>query len=244
MNVPLRTLAPLLRKFDEYRPLPAEVRHAIQSWPFRLQEYAAGDLIAREGEEPKESAVLLDGFCFRQKLLVEGSRQILALHVPGDFIDLHSLVLKPLDHSILAARPTLVAKIGHSDLFQSLDAYPQLSHYFMWDMALDGAITRQWMTTMGQRSSYEQLAHLICELFFRLRRVRLVKGNAFDMVLTQAEIGDICGISMVHVNRSLRALERDGLIERGRRRIVLPDLDALVQTAGFDPAYLHLLAPD
>jgi CRP-like cAMP-binding protein len=174
--------------------------------------------------------------------LEDGGRQVVALHIPGDFIDLHSLVLKPLDHGIAAVGPSLTAKIAHSEIVRAMERSPHLRRVLMWDIALDGAIARQWMVTMGQKSAYEQLAHLICELFFRLRRVGLTDNHSFELMLTQSDLADICGITAIHVNRSWKALERDGLVQRDRRQVLLPDIAAL-ETAGFDPAYLHLLSP-
>ncbi len=233
---------PLIRKLEQYAVLSDEERRSILAWERKIVEYMPEEPIAREGEVMEASAVLLSGFAFRQKVLEDGSRQILALHIPGDFIDLHSLILKPLDHGIVAVNHAIVAKVLHTAIVRSMERCPRLGLSFMWDIALDGAIARQWMVTMGQRSAYEQLAHLVCELYFRLKRVGLVTQNSFELMLTQSELADICGISSIHVNRSLKALQRDGLVIREKRRVILPELEPLIDAAGFDPAYLHLLA--
>ena len=238
----MSTLVPLIRKLEQFKPLHPAEREAIESWRFRIIEIAAHSDIAREGIIAEESAVLLHGYAFRQKVLEGGSRQIVALHIPGDFIDLHSLVLKPLDHSITASTRTVIAKIPHGEIFQTMEKYPNLARTFMWDIALDGAVTRQWMVTMGQKSAYEQLAHLMCELYFRLERVGLAQNQTFELMLTQTDFADICGITPIHVNRSLQALQRDGLVIREKKQVTLPDIESLIETAGFDPSYLHLLA--
>jgi CRP-like cAMP-binding protein len=111
----------------------------------------------------------------------------------------------------------------------------------MWDMALDAAISREWLATMGRRSAYEQLAHLFCELYFRMDWAGQVERQEFHFELTQAELGDACGLSTVHVNRSLQALRRDGFISLENHRLTILNLDGLINVAGFDPAYLHLL---
>jgi CRP-like cAMP-binding protein len=239
----MHALDPLLKKFEQYAPLTDSDIEAILSWPYKLVEYGPGEVMAREGDELGESAVLLKGYTFRQKHLEDGGRQIVAMQIAGDFIDLHSLVLKPLDHSIAAVGPVLTAKIPHEEIVKAMERSPHLARVCMWDIALDGAVARQWMVTMGQKSAFEQLAHLICELFFRLRRVGLTEGPSFELMLTQYDLADMCGISPIHVNRSWKALERDGLLQRDRRRVLLPDIDALVETAGFNPGYLHLLSP-
>ncbi len=231
----------LIRKLSKAGPLSDGERAALEKLPFRLRAYGKGELIAEQGDAPDESALLLEGTAFRYKLLPDGQRQILSVQVPGDFMDLHSYVLRPLDHSIAAAATCRVARVPHAAITRLIEQHPLLARALMWDMALDGAITREWLANIGRRSAYGQIAHLFCELYFRLRLAGRVGDDGFEMVLTQAELGDACGLSTVHVNRSLQAMRRDGLIILENHQLVIPSLDALVTAAAFDPAYLHLL---
>ena len=111
----------------------------------------------------------------------------------------------------------------------------------MWDIAVDGAASREWLANQGRRSAYEQLAHLFCELYFRMDWAGLVQDKGFELPLTQIELGDACGLSSVHVNRSLQALRKDELITFENHRLTIPNIEALAMRAEFDPAYLHLL---
>ena len=84
---------------------------------------------------------------------------------------------------------------------------------------IDASIFREWMVGLGRREAYGRVAHLLCELYVRLRSVGLSNGHAYDLPLTQAEWGDALGISTVHVNRTLQDLRGEGLITlRGRLR--------------------------
>jgi CRP-like cAMP-binding protein len=177
----------------------------------------------------------------RYKVLPDGLRQIVAVQIPGDFVDLHSFVLKPLDHAIAAVAPSRIARVPHSALAQMLKLRPDLARWLMWDMALDAAMTREWLAATGRRSAYQQLAHLFCELYFRLQWAGQVNDQSFEMPLNQSELGDSCGLSTVHVNRSLQVLRRDGLIALESHRLTIPNIDALVKVAAFDSAYLHTL---
>jgi len=231
----------LIRKLSQYRALSAEEREALSALPVRLREYPRGGMIVQQGSRPDESAVMLDGISFRFKLLPDGARQIVSLQVPGDFVDLHGFVLRPIDHAVAAASPARVGWVTHAAIENLLERYPRLARALMWDMALDAAIMREWLATMGRRSAYEQLAHLFCELYFRMDWAGQVEERTFNLEITQAELGDACGLSTVHVNRSLQALRKDGLIVLENHRLTVPDIDALVKVAGFDPAYLHIL---
>jgi biotin operon repressor len=75
----------------------------------------------------------------------------------------------------------------------------------------------------------------------RLRAVSLVNGQAFEMPITQAELGDATGLSTVHVNRTLQELRGDGLITTPKNgRVVIEDWDGLQKAGEFDPTYLHI----
>lgn len=231
----------LIRKLSQYGPLSAEEQAALSALPMRLRDYPRGGVVVQQGSRPDESCVLLEGLAFRYKLLADGARQIVSLQVPGDFVDLHSFVLKPIDHAVAAASSVQVAFVAHHAIEALLDRHPRLARPLMWDMALDAAITREWLSIMGRRSAYEQVAHLFCELYFRMEWAGQLEDHGFGLDLTQAELGDACGLSTVHINRSLQALRKDGLIVLENHHLTVPDIDALVKVAGFDPAYLHLL---
>jgi CRP-like cAMP-binding protein len=231
----------LTRKLSQFAPLSAEEQAALLALPSRTREYSRGALIVQQGSRPDESCVLLDGLAFRYKLLPGGTRQIVSIQVPGDFVDLHSFVLKPIDHAVAAASPARVGFVAHSAIEGLLESHPRLARPLMWDMALDAAISREWLATVGRRSAYEQIAHLFCELYFRMDWAGQIEDRGFDLELTQAELGDACGLSTVHINRSLQSLRKDGMIVLENHRLTIPDIDALVRVAGFDPAYLHLL---
>ncbi|MFO1246690.1 MAG: Crp/Fnr family transcriptional regulator [Alphaproteobacteria bacterium] len=231
----------LIRKLSQFAPLQPEEQVALSALPTRVREYPRGAMIVQQGSRPEESAVMLAGIAFRYKLLPDGARQIVSLQVPGDFVDLHSFVLKPIDHAVAAGSPVRVGFVTHAAIESLLEKHPRLCRPLMWDMALDAALSREWLATMGRRSAYEQLAHLFCELYFRMDGAGEVENGTFALELTQAELGDACGLSTVHINRSLQALRKDGLIVLENHRLTIPDIDALVRVAGFDPAYLHLL---
>jgi CRP-like cAMP-binding protein len=107
-------------------------------------------------------------------------------------------------------------------------------------MAIDAAIHREWMISMGRRDAYAQIAHLLCELLLRLRPVGLADGNSYELPATQQELGDAFGLSTVHVNRMLQKLRADNLITLRGKVLTILDPERLMQAAGFDPRYLEV----
>ena len=197
------------------------------------------DLI-REGEHPKYIHLMLDGWACRYKTLPDGRRQIVAFFVPGDFCDLNVYVLRQMDHSIGAITRLSVADISREEMDRLTANYPRVTQALWWEALVNAAIQREWTLNVGQRTAYERLAHLLTELFLRLRTVKMTNGISCDFPLTQNDLADATGLTAVHVNRTLQELRRDKLIELERRRLTIPDLQRLMDAAMFNANYLHL----
>ena len=232
---------PLIRKFERYGALSHEECQFLKQSPSRIVEYRDHEPIVDEGETRSESCVIAEGFACRFKLLAEGTRQIMAFHIPGDFCDLHGFFLKKMDHGIAAMPWCRVAKVPHVKLREITERFPGLTWAMCSDMAVDAAIQREWMISMGRRGAYEQIAHLLCELLLRLRAVGLADHNSYELPATQEELGDAFGLSTVHVNRMLQLLRTAGLIIFKGKVVTIPNPERLMEAAGFDPTYLEAL---
>jgi CRP-like cAMP-binding protein len=197
------------------------------------------DLI-REGENPKYVHLILDGWACRHKTLSDGRRQIVAFFLPGDFCDLNVYVLRQMDHSIGAITRLSVADISRDEMDRLTASCPRVTQALWWEALVNTAIQREWTLNVGQRTAYERIAHLLTELFLRLRAVELTNGTSCDFPLTQNDLADATGLTAVHVNRTLQELRRDGLIQLEHRRLTIPDMQQLMDAAMFNPNYLHL----
>jgi CRP-like cAMP-binding protein len=196
--------------------------------------------IVRQGERLHHSTLLLDGFVSRYKLLTEGSRQILSLQIPGDFVDLHSFLLKTMDHGICTLSRCKLVSVPHETLRKTTEHSPRLTRALWWDVAVDGAIFREWMVGIGSRDSQQRIAHLFCELLHRLGAIGRADKQGFALPLTQSDLGEAMGITPVHVNRVLRDLRKANVVQFSKQRVEILDLKRLSQMADFDAGYLHL----
>jgi CRP-like cAMP-binding protein len=108
-------------------------------------------------------------------------------------------------------------------------------------IAVDGAVHRQWLAMTGRASAYARFAHLLCELFLRLQAVQQTHGNGFELPFTQPELGDVLGLSTVHVNRTLQELRGEGLVTWRGTKVEILDWERLQEAAEFDPNYPNLV---
>jgi CRP-like cAMP-binding protein len=109
-----------------------------------------------------------------------------------------------------------------------------------WSTLVDQGVLREWVLNVGRRDAYERISHLLCEMHFRMKRVGLVEDDCLSLPVTQTELADATGLTPVHVNRTLKRLRNQKLIEIGQGTLTLLDPPALQDAAGFDPSYLHV----
>jgi CRP-like cAMP-binding protein len=229
-----------LRKLRVRDEISAEEERAIRDMITDVREVPADRVVIRRGQELRESLLVLEGWVARTKDLHDGGRQISELQFAGDFTDIHGFTLKRLDHNIATLTPSRFGIAPHDRIRATLDRFPHLARVY-WTMTnIDAAIHREWTVSLGRRSAMSRMAHLFCEILERLRVVQATPGHAYDFPMTQQELGECLGLTSVHINRTLQALRKLGMITVGDRRVEIHDLSGLQSLADFNPDYLYL----
>ena len=226
-----------LRQRDHIGP---DEEQALRDATNEAQTAAARTTIIREGEILNSSTLLLDGIMCRYKDLRNGERQISALHVAGDFVDLHSFTLRKLDHNIMALTRCRFVTVAHSGLKRITENFPHLTRVFWFATNLDAAIHREWELSLGRRQAISKVAHLFCEMHVRLQIVGLASDDGYDLGLTQNDLAECVGLTPVHVNRTLKELRNGELVSFRSGRVTIHDPEGLKRIGEFDPAYLYL----
>jgi CRP-like cAMP-binding protein len=204
-----------------------------------IETFRPGKTIVRSGTTLTRSALLIEGLVARYKDLAEGQRQIMEVHVPGDFLDLHGFLLKKLDHDIGALTAATIAFVPHDRLRRITEEEPHLSRLLWLSTLMDSSIQRERILSVGRRPALARIAHLLCELYLRLEPVGLVDGMSYALPLTQLDLADAAGLTSVHVNRMLRELREQGLLTFRAGLVTIHDWERLQDAAEFDPIYLH-----
>ncbi len=204
-----------------------------------LRELPAGAHLIREGDEPDPVFVILEGWACGYKILPDGGRQIISFMLPGDFCDIHIAILQAIDHSIMTLTKATVASLPRAEMEALIQARPMLTQAFWWSQLVDQSISRSWIVSMGRRKSVERVAHLMCELYIRMRNIGLASDHECRMPLTQLVLADALGLTPVHVNRVLRSLKAAKVMELSHGSLQILEPEKLAQIAGFDGNYLH-----
>jgi CRP-like cAMP-binding protein len=230
---------PIVTKLERFTRLSADDKAALQHASRNTREIRPNRDIISEGDRPGHVHLMLEGWAARYKVIPDGSRQITAYLIPGDFCDLHITILKHMDHGIVALTPATVAFISHEEMRVLTTERPELTRALWWATLVDEGVLRAWIVNIGRRDAYEGISHLMCEMHVRMKNVGLVEDGTFHMPVTQEELADTLGLTPVHVNRVLQRLRSEGLIELSGRMLNILDVGALRKACGFDGGYLH-----
>jgi CRP-like cAMP-binding protein len=234
-------LSPLIRKLGHFVRLSPGDREILGRAALeRVREFGPRVDIAREGDKPKDVHLVLSGWACRYKQLEDGRRQVVSFFLPGDICDLNAFILKEMDHSIGTITSVTIADLSREFFEEIGHGYARIATAFWWESLVNSAIQREWTMSLGQRTASERMAHLLCEIFFRLRLAGLTRQDACDFPLTQADLADATGLSKVHVNRTLQELRSANLIVLKGKTLVVPDLERLMHAGLFNANYLHI----
>ncbi len=231
-------LAAYLSRLELHSPLGEPERQAVLSLPAEEATVAARRDLVRPGEIVRHALLVADGLLGRFDTMRNGARQITALHIPGDMCDLHSVVAPLTGWGITALCGSKVLHVGHEGIRAAAAALPELATAFWRDTTLDASILAKGVANIGRKSARARIAHLFCEMGVRSERAGQGERSDYPLDLIQEQIGDVVGLTGVHVNRSIQALRDEELLEVKGRRVRILDWSGLAAVAEFSPAYL------
>jgi CRP-like cAMP-binding protein len=215
-------------------------REVLEGAVSETRIFRAGHVVVRQAERVDISTLLVQGFMTRHVDARDGRRHLVAVHVPGDFVDLHAYALKELDHDVGALTDVTVAVFPHSTLERIQAEHPHLTRRLWFLTLLDAAMHRQWIYRLSSLTALERVAHFLCEMNARLLAIEASDGSGFELPMTQLDLGEVCGLTNVHVNRVLRQLRETGLCTVRSSHVEIHDLKGLSATGQFQPSYLYL----
>lgn len=208
-----------------------------------IAEHKSGDRAFKAGQDifslgaPCDAIYnLVEGFVFLYNILEDGRRQILHFALPGAVLGFHPARGAMATFSAQALTDTVVCVIPHKALSPLSQKHPEIGMRLAWLIARDRSLAFDHLTSIGRHSARERVAHLLLELFIRYRSQW--PGSRIEemhLPLTQEHIGDATGLTFVHVNRVLRDLRNDGIVEFHYRQLRILDPDKLIDVAGIDP---------
>jgi CRP-like cAMP-binding protein len=208
------TESPLIGKLRLFLDLTEAEIGALRAVGEPVRAAAARSNLITQGQNRISAVLTHSGWAIRHRTLPDGRRQILDFILPGDLCDPSVFVTPKASFSLTTITACTYAQIGAAALLDLLSRSPRLGAMLWWIESQEQSLLRDHLVAIGRLNAEERLAHLLWEIWWRLRRVNLAGDDGFEWPATQEMIADATGLSVVHVNRTLRRLERSGIIQR------------------------------
>lgn len=220
-----------LHRFQEYGGLNDAELRAVAALADEPRRYTRNQVIRSEGCAGDGFFLLFDGWAAASVSLPDGGRQILKVHLPGDALGTPSMSVALTAETLTALTPALVGSVSFKRFGRLLEAHPRVAAFFLLSVQRERVALMDQLASMGRTSAECRLAALLVDLMERLEPLGLVEDERFTACLTQDEMGDVLGLTGVHINRTMRELEHRRLIERRRHHIMVLDRPGLVRLA-------------
>lgn len=193
---------------------------------------AQSDICARD-DSTRQIRLLLEGWACKYRLMGDGRRQILCIHLPGEVVDLEKVGDHAASFGVLALTECRVAAVSTDWLAQASEQRSSMRNLLLALMRAENVAKAEQIVSLGRRSARERTAYLMCDLLARLQVLGLARDGCFRLPLTQVDMGDHLGLSTVHVNRTLQDLRSERLIESSGRSYKVCNRDRLERLAHF-----------
>ena len=227
-----RTL--LSDKLARFVDLTAQERAHLKGIQTDMVSVRQGGDIVRAGQTSKCIYILNEGMAIRYKVLPDGRRHVLNLILPGDFVGFPGSMFEKSLYSISGLTDIVASVLSFEAVFDLFKCHPRLGAAMFWMAGHEAALFAEHLVGIGRQSAYERIARLLLELLVRMQMVGLADDQSYELPLTQELIADTLGLSVPHVNRTLRCLREDGLISLKGSRLTCPDIPTLSRVADFD----------
>jgi CRP-like cAMP-binding protein len=196
-----------------------------------------GEDIVRVGNSLNYFTVLLEGLGCRYRMVEDGRRQIFAFQYPGDFCGFDRYLLATGEDAVGALTDCSIGIIRHEDIERAIRQHPRIGHALWRGTMVEANIFQERLLNVSQRPALVRIANLLCEQMVRLEALGL--GGA-DLLMTQVDLADAAGLSVVHVNRTVQELRELGILCKDSRAIKIVARDRLMAIAKFDGSYLNV----
>ena len=209
----------------------------------RRERRSPGEELALESREATRPQFIVAGWACRERVLADGRRQIINVLLPGDSI---GLARHPGGGELAAVRAiTLLETVDASRVADAVHAgrAPGIAAALEVAESLEQLQLLDHLVRLGRQTAYERVAHFLLELQRRLEMTGLGGRQRFPMPLTQEVLADALGLSIVHVNRTLQQLRREGLIELRSGVALLLKPERLADIADCAADHLRPAAP-
>ena len=235
-----QTESALERKLSYHLPLTFSEKDALRWLERRERHYAAGTVILEEGETTDNLFIVASGWLHGSTRIEDGGRQILRFYFLGDITATFSLAWGYCAATLTAVSDCTLFEVPRASLGKVYTEYPRLAALLYSVSCAEQVALSDRLTSVGRTDAMTRIATLLLQIRTQLQVVDGPSGSVFELPLTLQDLGDATGLTKTHVGRTLKALERDGMIERDGKIIRIVEVDALARRVSFKDRVTHV----
>ena len=194
---------------------------------------AAGTELYHQGETCPSYLVLIDGWVGTRMMLGDGSWHMPDFALPGALLGVQRISGSAMTHSAICLTAVTVCPLPRHRLDDLVATNPQLALRLAHLAACREARLQDHFVNISGRGARERVAHLLMELFHRIRHRPPVSGDSAQLPLTLAHIGEALNLTEVHVSRMLGILRVQEVAHFFRHRLEILNAAAFTRAAGF-----------
>jgi len=223
----------LARRLAVLTPLGPEERALLLSWQRPSRCHVAGSQIFGPQNRQQHPKLIVSGWACRELISANGKRQLLSILLPGDLI--HGCANQRALDRVEVVAISSVQVMSISGLLREIEDRPDLYAGIARGLSLmslaDEGRFLDHMVRLGSQPALQRIASFVIELYQRCRLIDYVSACSFVMPLTQELLGNALGLSVVHVNRVMRQLKAERLIDLHGGILKIMDVPGLARLA-------------
>ncbi|HIX62247.1 MAG TPA: Crp/Fnr family transcriptional regulator [Candidatus Halomonas stercoripullorum] len=228
----------VFRALARQAALTADDKALLLGLELNPKRVTSGEVLWQERTPVDAFYVVKEGWVCSYRNMGNGTAQILKFYLPGDIVGLRDFGFSQRLASVSMINDGVISSFTYRQLFELFGHSRSLAVGITAMAARQQAMLSERLVYMGRCDAHERLAHFLYELYLRLDRIGAVTDGEFTLPLSQEQIGDALGLSSVHVSRTFSMLRDQGLVQRERQHVRLPDPEGLARLAEFNNTYL------
>jgi CRP-like cAMP-binding protein len=154
-------------------------------------------------------------------------RIIVDVYLPGDVIGLDTILRTQRSEQVVTLTSGMIEIIPAQDVLTKVFADRLAALYIARLLCQRQRRVERYLAAVSSLDARSRLAMMMLDFYTRLRRRRLLTGLVYDLPLTQLQIGNYLGLTVVHVNRVLRALRDEQIVNLEKHCVTILDLSRL-----------------
>lgn len=230
----------LAEKLKALAPITQEEAGLLAALEQERRDISRGDVLFEAGDPTRNLFVLKKGWVVSEAFNVRGTRSIVRVHHPGDIIGTSQIPYAKTPYCGIAKSDAVICPFPRDRLDALFQSSPRLAALLLTIAMIESAEQEDRASVFRRNDAVSKLALFVQQTFGRLKFMNRMLHDRFHCPLTQTDIGDVVGMTSVHVSRTFRRLEENGCLERNGSFIRIVDEDSLAAHTGYIDRYRQL----